>query len=168
MKIAAQAKLRLQCHLYTQPSSSLVRHPHVEASSNSVTMLSQPLFYLYCFVVSSAVLASQDQVCQSEKYSRFLPLIGYSPAESFCSINYPQPPVTISVSVDAQASYQEGYHPPLKTWTTNIKGLKAQLPREDGFAAIFSNLTAGAESFVSTACSCIRMPETVIVSLSDF
>jgi hypothetical protein len=106
--------------------------------------------------LSSVVLGS---VCSSGIYKNLLFLSNYAPAESYCSVHYPVPAATVTVT--ASAAKKGRRHPQPATTTSKTTTIAASNNKAQ---ATWSSLLSSAHAIISTACSCIETPSTKTAS----
>lgn len=120
---------------------------------------------------------ASTSVCSSAPYKDLLFLSSYAPAEILCSAVFPQPYITVTLTVGAAKAKRGGAHTNTKTTTTKHTTTTTKSPTSKSTTSttpksrcsecsVWSSCTAKGEAFLSTLCSCLEHPKTVTVRSS--
>lgn len=123
-------------------------------------------------------------VCSQEPYAALLFLSAYAPAEQFCSQHYPQPAVTVTANArrlkrdgakrsvcsnksgSSSKTTKSSAQPTTRTTSkSSSASTTASVNTCTGACASFKSCTEIGGGFLSTLCSCLEHPSTVVSCL---
>ena len=105
-----------------------------------------------------------SNVCSTGIYKRLRGLANFAPALQYCSKRYPVPVVTVTSGVDTMTVFSVTVIC-VPSPTDVPAGVEPRTPAANK-ASVYAELRQQSASVIKTACSCIEVPETLMVASS--